>query len=369
MKKRKSEVISVMIMLCIGGICGYFAAMLFDQMSLFQHNQNYFVFFILIIIMLYIAFFLQIIIHECGHMIFGILTGYKFLSLRFGSFMLIKQNGHIHFKRYSLAGTGGQCLLAPPPMKDGKIPFLLYNLGGIFMNMFFSILAFFIYAFLETSYFSLFVFMFGLIGIGTALVNGIPIQTGTIQNDGGNVLSLKKHPEALKAFWIQMKMSEFMTNGYRLKDIPEKYFELPTKENLNNTLCLAIAIFKENRAMDLHQFDEALNIMNYIRENTDHIIGLYDHLLINDEIYIHILHQQMDCIPQFMNKEHKKIRKSMAKNLSFIRTQYAFDLLYLNDKKKAQKDLDLFEKISHTYPYSADLESEKELIQLIQELH
>lgn len=370
MKKKKSEILFIILMLSIGGVCGWVGATSFIQINKVNQNNNFFVFMLFLLIMLYLSIFLQIIIHECGHMIFGMLTGYRFLSLRFGPWMLIKQNEHIHLKSYSLVGTGGQCLLAPPPMKDGKIPFVLYNLGGSLMNFLFSVIAFLIYFFvLDISYLRIFFFIFGFIGIGFALMNGIPLQTSTINNDGNNVLFIRRNKDALKAFWIQMKMSEWMTQGYRLKDIPDEYFELPAKENLNNPLCLAIAIFKENRAMDLHQFDEAMNIMTYIRNNTENIMGLYHHLLINDEIYIHIIQQQTDCIPQMMNKEHKKIRHSMVKNINFIRTQYAYDLLYLKNEKKAQRDLDLFNKVSHSYPYSSDLESERELIQLIQELH
>ncbi len=74
---------------------------------------------------MYLAIFLQIILHEAGHLLFGLLTGYRFSSFRIGSFMWILQDGKIRFKRFSLAGTGGQCLLLPPPMVDGKMPYVL----------------------------------------------------------------------------------------------------------------------------------------------------------------------------------------------------------------------------------------------------
>ena len=40
---------------------------------------------------IYVAGFLQIIIHEAGHLVFGLLTGYKFSSFRIGSFMWIRR--------------------------------------------------------------------------------------------------------------------------------------------------------------------------------------------------------------------------------------------------------------------------------------
>lgn len=91
--------------------------------------------FIFVIVGIYIVFLLQIIIHEAGHLVFGLLTGYRYSSFRIGSFMWVEENGKIRFKRLSLAGTGGQCLMSPPDMIDGKIPFVLYNLGGSFLNI------------------------------------------------------------------------------------------------------------------------------------------------------------------------------------------------------------------------------------------
>ena len=81
------------------------------------------------------AYFIQMVIHEAGHLVFGLFTGYKFLSFRIGSLMLIKDGEKFSFRRFSIAGTGGQCLMAPPDMTDGRFPFVLYNLGGVIMNL------------------------------------------------------------------------------------------------------------------------------------------------------------------------------------------------------------------------------------------
>ena len=59
------------------------------------------------------------------------MTGYKFNSFRIFSVILIKQNEKLKIKNISLAGTGGQCLMSPPELIDGKMPYVLYNLGGV----------------------------------------------------------------------------------------------------------------------------------------------------------------------------------------------------------------------------------------------
>ena len=44
-------------------------------------------------IMVFVAFFVQAVIHEFGHLLFGLLTGYKFISFRIGNVMFIKESG------------------------------------------------------------------------------------------------------------------------------------------------------------------------------------------------------------------------------------------------------------------------------------
>ena len=84
--------------------------------------------------------FAQTVVHEAGHLLFGLLTGYQFSSFRIGSFMWLEKDGKLTLKRFSLAGTGGQCLMDPPEPVDGKIPYVLYNLGGSLANTIVSVI-------------------------------------------------------------------------------------------------------------------------------------------------------------------------------------------------------------------------------------
>ena len=49
--------------------------------------------------------YLQLIIHELGHLIFGLLSGYKFSSFRIFNFMLIKEDGKFKIKNLSFPET------------------------------------------------------------------------------------------------------------------------------------------------------------------------------------------------------------------------------------------------------------------------
>lgn len=139
-KKKKimwQQYIAVIFFMLIGAGCGilmveYLDPLLLSDKPLWQKFLSVAV----MVAGLYLAIFLQTIIHEAGHLVFGRLTGYKFSSFRIMNFVWIKENEKIKSKRLTVAGTGGQCLMVPPEMKDGKIPVALYNLGGSLMNIF-----------------------------------------------------------------------------------------------------------------------------------------------------------------------------------------------------------------------------------------
>ena len=63
------------------------------------------------LVFLYLSFFIHIVLHETGHLIFGLMSGYQFSSFRIGTHMLMKENGKLVHRKIKIAGTGGQCLM------------------------------------------------------------------------------------------------------------------------------------------------------------------------------------------------------------------------------------------------------------------
>lgn len=364
-KKSFGKILFLLIMFFAGMTCGVIAGEYIGKSE--KVGNAAWGYLLVLIIAMYFAMFVQIIAHEAGHLLFGLASGYQFSSFRIGSLMFIKIDDKIKLRKYSLAGTGGQCLMSPPDMIDGHVPVVLYNLGGCFMNLFLSFV-FGVLAYFVQSNEVLFIFSASMVvmGVAGALTNGIPMQVGQISNDGHNALSLGTNSSAMRAFWVQLKINEQLTRGKRLKELPVSWFSEPAGEDMNNGLVAALAVFRANWLMDQLRLLEASKYMKQLLCKETGIIGLHRSLLINDSIYCELaLKQNVEEAIRLHDKGHVKFVKQMKNHPSIIRSEYAFALLVEKDEKKAEKLLAKFEKVAKTYPYAQDIESERELINLV----
>ena len=132
-KKPKTD-LYYLIWIIIGGALGFFFVEFYTILGYPLENFTVAEFAVMVIILL-LTFFLQIFLHEFGHLLFGLLSGYHFLSFRFFDIMLVKQNQKLVFRKLHIDSTAGQCLMIPPEPKNGEIPATLYNMGGVIMNL------------------------------------------------------------------------------------------------------------------------------------------------------------------------------------------------------------------------------------------
>lgn len=329
-----------------------------------KNGEGFFVTVAMILIVVYAVILIHTIVHEAGHLVFGLLTGYKFSSFRIGSLMIVKTDGKLKLRKFSLAGTGGQCLMSPPDLVDGKMPVVLYNLGGCIFNLLAAGI------FVAVGYFVqgiaiLYVFSFGMVimGVVYAALNGIPMKTGPVSNDGGNAFSVGKNPAATRAFWVQLKMNEMQSKGIRLKDMPESWFEVPADEDMENEIVAAIAVFRANWLMDQLRIEEAAEYIETLLAKEQSICGLYRSLLSCDRIYCELVGKKNTSEAIYLhNKEYQKFVKSMKNFPSVIRTEYVYALFAEKDEEKAAEWMNRFEKVAKTHPYPNDIVGERELI-------
>ena len=318
---------------------------------------------LLLFLALIVSLYMQIILHEAGHLICGLLSGYRFSSFRIGSFILLKSGGKFLLRRLTIAGTGGQCLMRPPVLKEGKIPVRLYNLGGALMNLVLFGLFLALYFLAAAPLFKTVCLINAAIGLLFAATNGIPMRMGLIDNDGRNAFSLEKNPDAILAFYHQLKVNEMVAERMRLKDMPEEWFTVSESADQKNAIIASIEVFACNRLMDAHKFEEAEESIRALLSRGG-AVDLHKNLLICDLFYLTLLKGDWQGAGALITKEQKRFMRAMRKFPTVIRTEYLFARFVSKDNAAIAEQSALWNQCKKQYPYPSDIQSEQELIDL-----
>ena len=318
-----------------------------------------------------LGLFLQTMIHELGHLIFGLMTGYSYVSYRVGSLTLVRQDGKFKLKKYDIPGTLGQCLMMPPEIKDGKFPFVLYNLGGSILNFLVSILCILILIYSDTVDYpmNMFLLMFIFIGIFLGLTNIVPLKIGGISNDGNNVLLIKREEEARRSFYIQLRINGLQSEGIRIKDMPFETFILEDDKDLSNYFNTAMVLLQYNWYLDHLDFDNAKKTLDRLVPYLNKTILLYKYEINCERIFLELITDgDKKLVDRLYSKELKKFIKKANKMISKLRFLLAYELLYNEDQDEALKYYDKMKRLAKQYSIKAEADMEMMLADYVMDI-
>lgn len=312
---------------------------------------------------LLLSFFIHILLHEAGHLIFGLIGGYRFLSFRIVNFMWIRENGKIRLRRFSIPGTGGQCMMLPPESRS-DLSRVLYNAGGVLVNLITSIFALST-AFFTTPLWALALTAFGLAGSILGLSNGIPFFSETVANDGANILIMHKNPQAKEAYHRELMIAAALTQGTRLRDMPDEWFtDVPSSDPLSASISLITA----QRLMDSGDLSAAEDKLRQLLVPESFLLDLHWNLACAELLYCELVNR---CRPEELERLHTpelvKFMESVKTTLTALHTRYAWALLAEHDFAAAEGILVQFEKTAARHPYPCEIEGERELLARVKE--
>lgn len=360
-KKKKSQLFKYILFFSlsigIGLVLGILAAIFLPESVSawsFFHLAMGIIFFCL-------SYFVHILIHELGHLVFGLVTGYSFVSFRVGSFTIIKENGKFKRKKFHLPGTGGQCLMAPPDYSKKSSAYILYNLGGVLLNLIASVVALGII--LGTDNLSAFIVvgwqMFLVAGLFTVVTNGIPLKIGGLPNDGHNIYSMMKNEENKKAFFTQLKMNALMTQGMRIKDIPFKELSANALNPDTSILEVAVHILQYIWHLDRLDFKRAQNKLTELFPYLHNYPLFYKQELICEQLFLALISDQDNSvIDELYNDELKAYVKKMKFLPNKKRLLMALEANYYQNEEVMQQYFEELVKTAQTYPIRGEAEME-----------
>lgn len=312
-----------------------------------------------------ILFLISIPLHEFGHLVCGLLSGYKFLSFRIGPFVWTKLDGKINFAFSRLSFAAGQCLMSPPE-KEEDFKFILYNLGGGLFNFFLGaiFLVMFIISSDEQVVYSI---AFGGIvsSFSMAFFNLVPIKQGGVPNDGYNVYCALKSKEAKHGFFVMLKTNEETVQGKRYRDYSSQAFEVDDQADLKNIFIVNLLTLQAARLYDLGKYDESIAVYDKVDLNA--LPLFYRNSIYLDFLYYYIIHN-----PSSEKARDLHSKKKMASFLKMgiptcTRVDAAYEFFINGDKEKGEALLESAKKQLSSFPndgvvamegeYIADLEN------------
>lgn len=309
-----------------------------------------------------LSLLLHVIFHEGGHLLAGLLTGYRFVSFRIFNITFINSGGKIAVKRFKIAGTGGQCLLSPPEKPVEEINATWYNAGGFLANLLLSGGALCMSALYDAALAKTFLFIFALTGIFFALLNGIPFKVGGMPNDGYNLKMLRNNLESRRAMCIQLKVNALVQEGMRPNLMPAEWFRTPGDGSFDwsNPLQLSIRLMEASYIMDCGDIRKAHNMLVEAYANKDKIAPLFVNEIICELIYTSLATGETEKARELYTGDIEKYISQHRKVMSSKeRVIFAIELLMHNNRQEAGSILDSIK--SHRKEYLMQGEAEMDI--------
>ena len=306
---------------------------------------------------LLIAYILHIAIHEGGHLVAGLMTGYRFVSYRFMNWTVIRKDGRLQWRNFELAGTGGQCLMAPPDKPIEQIDTRWYNAGGVLANILLVVIAaVLLFALDLPTWANEFLSIMIVIGILVALTNGIPMKLGGVANDGRNLLQMEKDLPAKQSFCNILEINARSQEGQTYGEMPERLFELPQPFDWKNAMHVGSALSLSTWLMAQHRWEDTYQLLTEALDNKDDIMALYQMELENMMTQVCIAMGRDDEARQHYSKDIAKYVNRHAPTQSDKQfTAMAVALALDGDRPRAEKIYKELEANRDKYIHQGDV--------------
>ena len=308
------------------------------------------------LLFVYVATMLHVYIHEAGHLVFGLLTGYRFSKFTIFSFI---------FKPI------------PPEWKDGeKYPYVWYCLGGVVFNVIASLLAVLLFS-LHIPLVSWITAVFIFIGVLMAICRVVPLLFES-ELEGTTLRLCKQSRENQKNLYMQMKITALKREGVALKDMPEEFFAVEADEKMNPLNC-HLALLKYYRYIQTGEGEKAREWLKAMEQQMDYLSYEDVQALDMERLFLCLKDGgSIEEIAAYYSLLETSVMKS--KRLSNLRVRYAYhvllteeerekiewlvasckgklpDMLWKRKRQKAEKIYKKMEKACAKYPVSAEAE-------------
>ena len=320
-----------------------------------------------------LAFFLQVILHEAGHMIAGLVRGWSFISFMILGIVLSRKNNHFHFSRFAIPGVGGQCLMMPPEEGDSNFGIALYNAGGVVMNVviaLFSVILLIIYG--GDLWWNVRILLYSLFitGLFFTLTNGIPAYHGGIPNDGMNMRELKKDAFSTSVFLASMRVLGKLQQGICIEQITDRYLTDEVTIDYSNPIHVMAVNYDISLAIAQFDFEKAHALFRKMKNREKEIVPIYQMEMLYEKVFLFLVSPRDGVDVGVLIDSETLSYFEMQTNFrpTALRVKYTFARLYECDEAKAAVIYEQFQRVCDSYHMVGEIHTEKKLVEYVKTL-
>ena len=303
------------------------------------------------IISSYIA---QIVIHETGHLLFGLLTKYKFITFRIFRFAIVRgENGRFSFRNYRCPGSYGQCLMLPPDKEH--YPYKLITLGGILLNLITAVMAtvLIIYQPFLPYVHRLGVLLFVFYGYGFTILNMIPFKNSASMTDGKVLNVLSKNQFAQACNKVQSLVAKYLVYGKSYGEIPLELLLVPKGEDITNPMIGYHKILESYYYMDHRLWDKAKECLDCFCPIMEQLPKWLKNTVLMEQLFISIMQRDNTIKDSNIYNSIKSYLKQSEGEYSTIRVRAAYEIYIKNIDK--EKILQKSKRMKENYIYQGEV--------------
>lgn len=287
-------------------IFGIAIGLITNRILLSEENSKYW---FMAILFIWLDGILLIVIHEAGHFVGGIITSYRFQSFRVFSYCIVKDDKKYRIEKQKIPGTSGQCLMKPPPNWTLDSPFFLYHAGGGIATFLVSILSFLLFKLSSSPLLQIIFFVLFSYGMIITILNLVPLQLPSSNNDGANILAIYRDKTAKEAFFKQLECNAWLSEGRKLEDISEDYLKLSEDAVWSEPLNYYLEWILYSKYLKERKFDKAEELLMRLEESYQDMLLSKKIRIDSERLYLLIIRQpDAECIKTFYDHVAEKLR-------------------------------------------------------------
>lgn len=294
-----------------------------------------------------IVHYTSIILHEVGHLIFGLKSKLKFISFNIRGFSIVKKNKKLCVEKRSLTkDIGGYCNMQfLDSVKYSNKDVVLYFYGGIIINIVLALLFLFVFLLCANEYIKLLSLLYVIYNFYLGIYNSIPYSNFVgVSTDMKHIVNYLHDSEYIKKIGIIDKIMKYRETNNSLKNIDESLLYMPTK--IINDYDMTIALVYIAYLSEKKEYKKMNDSISYVLSSTSNTITEAQKNALKVQEIDCVVHTNFDKIKLkeiWDNSFNKYINQMSLLSIGGLAFKYLYYTVIDEDKNKASNIIKIFE--------------------------